>query len=1462
MVVAKFGSLQEEEEDKRKKLFPPLPFDFGPKRLLDFLPKPGPIELAPPPSSYTVQPDDNLWNITKSVNGDPDLCPKLYQENKQIIGNNPDLIFPKQNLDLTPILPKLSLGPRLDLLPKKQPLLPLLKGPEDSTPLQPLPTAPTNFLSKLGDTLQDFGKGFLQGGIRSAADGYKQDGLNILYVTQQEALAREKRLGITPLPSGKSYLDPTANSADFGNQYDKLKSQVPYEPNTLSGKAGSVAGSLLGNAPEFALGGAATEKLAQNILGKLAPKLGPKLLPYVERAVKDSLGLAPIGLMESDELGDIPGNVAKNALTGAVLGPAFHGLGQGLKLGKDVARNGGSLKEALAERKLIFPELESTPLKDVQNAFGGPTFRDFKAQQLNNTFLGPQKIMSTEPKMSFAPKPLKDLRFSPLQQNIDNALGLKKPLSPLERSQKQGDLSGTFKGLPNRNTYSLTTGEQRAFNDLQEGIKAAQNYVGHTDVLAGYPPGTSIEQAYGDIAKNTGVDLPKLMGNWERAQATKTSLTPKELGLGRAAGVIPQLKPRTLKPLGTNPFEAPIERVLPKPLAPQTWTNREGIIPGSGGPLPIRSINKDNLGLLPKLQPTQLKNNMGSLLPQGVSRNLHGPGIPSPGPSPLSQSRLPLGPGVGGPLLPGKMSPLGNGQKARSFPISTAQSPFATPELIQGLRSEIAPGKGGAYDPITLSGVDKEAQQMISQSPEAALNFVLNSKEPSALHTATGIRLIKHYQDAGNFEKAVDVSMDLADRLTKHGQAISAARLVGALSPDGILTFASKQINKINSSKLLKGIGQDAKLTPEMAQNLKELAERSTNAIDEKARIEASQELQALLNELKPSGIGRKLAATQTISQLYNPKTQIRNIVGNELFYRLERLNKYPAALIDWTSSKLTGSDRTVTFRTGGQSGYWDGFLKGAKAGWKGVNINGLQTQYDLGRGPAFNRNGNAAEKTMSFLERSMGAVMKGFDNAAYQRAYNQTLGELEFLRAKKTGSSASQGSQMEKNLNDIADQYGKYVTFQDNNLISRALSGVKQALNKPTGGDFGLGDMVLKYPKTPGALIARGLDYSPAGFLRSAYLIAKPLLQGGLTDQREVVLSLSRAITGTAGLTGLGYFLADKGIITGDTTKDYDLRALQKQVGEGPFRVNISALRRWVFSGLDSNQAHSQQGDTMISYDWAAPISMAISMGANMNKAVTERENPKAALGMLPATIAGGLEGAANTIAEQPVLQGLSRLFQGYDMGSNLTNTLKDIPGSFTPTLLNQIRQASDNSSRITSDQSPLKEAFNRSMNKIPGLEKTLPQAYDTFGKPKEIYQNGSNNLVNVFLNPAFISHRNLTPESKMVLDIFSKTGETKQVPRVVSDNFVLSGKKVTLTPPELSRFQQLVGARTSRGFASLNPSNDPDRLINDMVNILNKATADAKATILQEKGIPFKKSGNTLKASGTSTSKTNWLK
>jgi len=969
---------------------------------------------------------------------------------------------------------------------------------------------------------------------------------------------------------------------------------------------------------------------------------------------------------------------------------------------------------------------------------------------------------------------------------------------------------------------------KKSMDELQAGITEAQNYVQHNDILAAYPPGTTIQQAFADIRINTGIDIPQLMANAEKAMARPGLRQTAEqqaqyAGLRRAAGLGPEKIGRTGQP----------PRTLGKMDVQQIEQKY---------PLPFQRTPEP---AMPKLKPFERRL---PIIPEPIS-DAQRAGVYDTGT--IGAARF---------TIPGKGATIpGTGEKVRSFPVSVARSNMVKDETKAGLVTDIYPGGPGAYKPVMLRGVDKEAQELITKNPEKAVRFVMEAGEPSALHTATGIRLIERFQNANNFDRAIDVAEALAEKLTKQGQAISAARLMGALRPDGVLVFAQRQINKINSGVRLRipGLSKDVKLTSDDAANLKKLAEAIQKAPDDVTKVELSQELQAALNALRPAGIGQKIATTQTIAQLLNLKTQIRNILGNELFYRLERVNKLVATPIDWALTKLQpGRERTVTFATAGQGGYWDGFIKGAKAGWKGVNPKGLQTQYDLGRGPTFNPNGNPAEKVMSFLERSLGAAMKGFDHAAYNRAYNQTLGELAMLKALNTTGRADRETvkrfmqEMDTHLLDIADNYGKYVTFQDENLISKGLQKVKRGLN--LGQDFGLGDLVLKYPRTPGALLARALEYSPAGFLRAAYQIAKPMFNKQ-RDNREIVMALSRAITGTVGLTGMGYYLADLGIITGKGPDDPDVRDLQRQTGQGPYRVNMGALYRWVTSGFSRKAAEVRPGDRFISYDWAQPIATALAIGANMNEIIKGNKEP---FENTLTTIGTAIEGGINTVAEQPVLQGVKRLLTTYPgeetgVGRKIGETLSEAPASFTPTLLNQARQFTDNTGRLTYDPDILKQAINKAIVKIPEISGTLPTAYTTLGQQKETYQDGSNTILNVFLNPAFASRYKVSPEAQLAISTFKQTGETKQVPRLVKKYVVVEGKRFDLTPNEYSELQRIVGQKTAQGFTRIPKGITPEAQIKRMVDVLNEAGQAGKLAILKGRGLNAKKKGQGITVS-----------
>jgi len=669
-------------------------------------------------------------------------------------------------------------------------------------------------------------------------------------------------------------------------------------------------------------------------------------------------------------------------------------------------------------------------------------------------------------------------------------------------------------------------------------------------------------------------------------------------------------------------------------------------------------------------------------------------------------------------------------------------------------------------------------------------------------------------------------------------------------------------------------------LTKDTADQLIAIAEKIQTSTGNAKEL-AVWELHAALAALQKPTIWQKISSGQVVAQLLNLKTHIRNIIGNEGFYRAERFAKYPASLIDYTISKLTGTPRTVTFRTSGGNminNYLEGFAnefkdigtgikKGAKAGWMGTRPENLVSQFDL-RPKAFNEKGNIAERTMSFLENLNGAGLTAEDYAAFNRARNETLREMAVLRVmNKTGKTDKalvevEMKEIEKNISDVANDvsrdYGKYATYQDDNVLSLALLGIKRKLNKlSTLGateEWGLGDLVLRYARTPGALIMRGIEYSPLGVLKSVKELYVPWRKTGEPNRREAILALSRAIIGTVGMSGMGWFLADIGILTGSMDPDKDVRSMQKKVMGGAYKVNFSALKRFVTSGFDKKEAEPQKGDTLISYDWFQPLAMALSFGVNMSN----NGFGKAIKGQ-PENYLEGMVGAINSIAEQPLFSGIQQLATKYpgetageQAARGLGTVIKGAAASFIPTAINQVKQLTDNSSRITYDTNFLKDMVNRVIVKLPGLSKTLPKSYDVLGEEKQTYPGNSNNPFNVFINPAFINKYNPSKEAMLAISTFQETGETNQFPRETRRYFTVSGERFDLTPDEWSQMQKIVGEKTQQGFSKISPKLRPEIQVKKMVDILGKAGEYGKIQILRQRKVKFRKSGNGLKLLG----------
>ena len=590
------------------------------------------------------------------------------------------------------------------------------------------------------------------------------------------------------------------------------------------------------------------------------------------------------------------------------------------------------------------------------------------------------------------------------------------------------------------------------------------------------------------------------------------------------------------------------------------------------------------------------------------------------------------------------------------------------------------------------------------------------------------------------------------------------------------------------------------------------------------AQVEAAQDVQMALNMLEEPTFWRRVATAQTIAHLLNPKTNVRNIVGNELFFRLERMNKYLATPVDWTRSMLTGSDRTVTFRKGGQGGYWKALMKGMSYGWAGKTPGNLATQFDLEmKGAQFRGKYNP----LTYMEKAMGATLRGFDYAAYTRAKNQVLGEMAVLAALNSGQKPTQQfvedfiKTADERAVAIADEYGRYVTFQDTNLLSKSFSEAKKLLNFHQ--DFGFGDLVLKYPKTPANLLARSIEYSPIGVIRSMYILAepyrtmKPSQRSVSPNPREVTLALTRAMVGS-GIMALGVKLVLEGVLTAEEDEDWDVNTFRsEQTGERSYQVNLSAIGRWVTSNFSDSALRKRKGDTLYSYDWMQPIAISLGIGGQIGQGIREGEiSATDILQAIPSAVATGTE----TIFQQPLLQGIRELMGGRKILDSVGKVVAGMPSSFVPTFLNQLRQyTGDNKARISYDPNPLQKALNRGIYKLPYFYKALPMAFKMMGEdaPREVYQNGNNSFWNVFFNPGFVATYQVNEQALALIAPYDEELRKRQFPRRpyqpgykmefsskrFQRKFGVAKLTAKLDPEDISKLQRIAANFTSKEIA-----------------------------------------------------------
>lgn len=732
-------------------------------------------------------------------------------------------------------------------------------------------------------------------------------------------------------------------------------------------------------------------------------------------------------------------------------------------------------------------------------------------------------------------------------------------------------------------------------------------------------------------------------------------------------------------------------------------------------------------------------------------------------------------------LAPNYTGNSGGGKRIRNFPETIKNADTTAPEIKQSLASQ-------QYEVLPNKKVMDNALTEINENPQAVLNDVLSSKRRNPGLNAKGLILAEHAQQQGDFDLAQKIFKSMAPGNTKEGQTIQILSIWGKTTPEGVVRYAQKVTDDANNVLALKGKNPKLTLSPDKAERFRAMSEEIQSMPEGREKLIATQKMLNEVHDIVPATINQKLQSSLYYAQLLNPKTAIRNILGNVGFAATENVKDVVGAPLDLTVTglrRLFGQDATRTtyvpnpFRQI-ESGIKEGgkALQEAKAG---VNLSGLEGQLQIGNKPRAFRG-----KVGTFLDKTLQTELSGPDRFFFGAREQQTLRNL--MRGAKVDKPTPE-------MLEIARADGMYATFQDDSNAAKLFVNLKKALN--VNKDFGMGSFVLNYPKTPGNLLARGIDYSPVGFIKATMNIAKPLF-GGQFNQKAFVDNLSRALVGTTALVGTGALLHRVGIITGAPDENKSLNALQRATGLGAYRINVSALKRFVLSGFDPEEAKLREEDSLMSYDWFQPAAIGIAMGANIDE---NKGLNKGTVGAITNAIAEG----TNTLADQPLVSGVQRLFGYGDPGKGALEVAVSGPAAFIPTLLNQINQLTDNTPRETYDPDPYKRAENLIKAKIPGLGKGLPERVTPFGDPAERYQGGTNNPLNVFLNPAFLSKYQPKPYEKAILETAAQTGDKSIAPTLSEKKMTIDGKEVKLTGQEMVNFQRVTGENYKDAIQSM---------------------------------------------------------
>ena len=636
------------------------------------------------------------------------------------------------------------------------------------------------------------------------------------------------------------------------------------------------------------------------------------------------------------------------------------------------------------------------------------------------------------------------------------------------------------------------------------------------------------------------------------------------------------------------------------------------------------------------------------------------------------------------------------------------------------------------------------------------------------LERASVLRRIQSYliENLGiSADAAGEAAEIIRQNFTKMTEEKSRAALEATLKdkPRSVRKTAEERFREYANLGAFEGEYNEAiskKLFGEAVRINEKLVQKFRAAETEEQRTEILKDIYRDVGRQVPSTWLEKWTAWRYLSMLFNPTTHIRNVVGNAGFVPIVMAKNKVA----WIAESLYGWKHKDFEKTKAFIGKSSDLVEAADADF----LKYQETLFDGGKyRDEVNANKYIDEGRHIFRD-TLKYKGKGVLNHLYDfNSWALSAEDMIFKKQYYVYALASwckthgiTAEQMKRGEGlDAARAYAireaQRNTYNDANAFSDILS-------RRTGNavvDTAV-SAIMPFRRTPANILARGLEYSPAGLLwtitRGAYQ-----LRNGEISAAQYIDNLAQGLTGT-GILALGAFLAHLGIIGfgGDDDKEKDF---EKMYGHQQYSIEI--------------------GGKSITLDWLAPESIPFFTGVNFYELMQDG-------GFSLDDIVSTIELVTDPMLNMSMLQGMNDMIENAKwsntsaLGAVATGALEGLISQNFPTLLGKLERITqpDRMTTYVDKNKWMPAAAQRTLGKlsqkVPGLDYNQIPYIDAWGE-KETNTNAAWRAFDQLMNPAYTATVDSTPLEQEIIRLHRATNENDMFPTRAQKSFTVKRRK-----------------------------------------------------------------------------------